>query len=149
MPLPKAVKITRNGVEFTSSVDRASYLLSELSRAALRDVGKLVRRRGLDEMRKLPGMKKGKRVLRSFQYWVRKREMNLQIGFKHNTWYGVQQELGTSNQPRRAILTNAVMQNIDDIRRIEGQYLSAIENENRALGLIDEEREVGDDEQDS
>ncbi|EGW36465.1 hypothetical protein DOT_5629 [Desulfosporosinus sp. OT] len=29
------------------------------------------------------------------------------------------------------------MDNIDDIRRVQGKYLSAIESENVALGLID------------
>jgi hypothetical protein len=140
MAVPPAVKITRNGVEFTSRVDRAQYMISELTRAALRDTGKLIRRRGLDELRKLPGLKRGKRPL-NLQTWVRKKEGNLQVGFKHDTWYAVEQELGTSNQPRRGILTNAAMNNIDDIRRIQGQYLSAIEDENRALGLIDENNE--------
>ncbi len=141
MPIPKAVKVKKNGVEFISSVDRAKYLITELNRAALREVGNLVRRRALDEVRKMKGFRRGKRPLKAFQFWVRRREGNLQVGIKHDTWYGVKQELGTSKQPRRAILTNAVMQNIDDIRRIEGAYLSTIENENKALGLINEEDE--------
>lgn len=147
MPIPKAVKITKNGVELISSVDRCQYLITELTRAALKDVGKLVRRRGLDKMRLLRGLKKGKRPPHALQYWVRKRDADLQVGLKHDTWYGVDQELGTRNQPKRSILRDSVFDNIDDIRRIEGQYLSAIEDENRALGLIDEEEEVGDDEQ--
>lgn len=61
------------------------------------------------------------------------------MGIKHNTWYGVLQELGDGNQPRKSILTRAVQENIDEIRRIEDHYLSAVEDENRALGLIDEE----------
>ena len=45
------------------------------------------------------------------------------------------------------ILITAVKESIDDIRRIEGHYLSAIEDENRALGLIkDEETEPHDNE---
>lgn len=146
MGVPSPVKITRNGVEFVSSLDRTKYLLRELERAALRDIGKLVRRRGLDQMRKLPGLKKGKRPLNALQIWVRKREGNLQIGFKHDTWYGVKQELGTSRQPKRAVLTNSARNNIDDIRRITGAYLSAVESENRALGLIDENNEGENDE---
>ena len=70
---------------------------------------------------------------------MRKKETDLQVGIKHNTWYGVLQELGDGNQPCKSILTSAVQQNIDEIRRIEGHYLSAVEDENRALGLIDEE----------
>lgn len=80
---------------------------------------------------------------------------DLQVGSKPNTWYGVLQELGdefhgarktkaggffsfTARQPKRAILTTTVREHIDEIRLIEGQYLSAVEDENRALGLIDE-----------
>ena len=44
----------------------------------------------------------------------------------------------TARQPKRAILTTTVREHIDEIRLIEGQYLSAVEDENRALGLIDE-----------
>ena len=76
-------------------------------------------------------------IYSSTQYWVRKRETDLQIGFKHDTWYGVLQELGTKGQPARHILRGTVMENLDDIRRVQGRYLSAIENENVAMGLVD------------
>lgn len=146
MPMPRSVtRVRRNGVEFTSNVDRAKYTIQELSRAALKDSAKLIRRRMLDKARKMPGMRRGKRIPNAFQYWVRKRETDLIVGIKHDTWYGVEQELGTSNQPKRDILRSTVYDNIDQIRIIQGQYLSAIENENRALGLIDEGEEVGDD----
>ncbi|WP_040413428.1 HK97-gp10 family putative phage morphogenesis protein [Desulfosporosinus sp. OT] len=138
MPLPRSVtKITRDGVQFTSNVDRTKYLLVELQRAALRDTAKLIRKKMVAKLRKLPGMKRSKRPYSSTQYWVRKRETDLQIGFKHDTWYGVLQELGTKGQPARNILRGTVMDNIDDIRRVQGKYLSAIESENVALGLID------------
>lgn len=149
MSMPKSVtKIKKDGVEFVSSVDRANYTIEELSRAALRDVAKLIRKRMVQKLKKLPGMKRSKRIYKSTQYWVRKRETDLQIGFKHDTWYGVHQELGDRNQPARHILRGTVMENIDEIRKIEGQYLSAIEDENKALGLIDEKEYVpeGDDE---
>lgn len=140
MPMPKSVtKVKKDGIEFISNVDQANYTIQELSRAALRDVAKLVRKRMIEKLKKLPGMKRSKRLYKSTQYWVRKRDCDLQIGFKHDTWYGVHQELGDRNQPARHILRGTVMENIDDIRKIQGQYLSAIEDENRALGLIDEE----------
>lgn len=145
MGVPSAVKIKKDRVEYTSQVDRAKYLLVELQRAALRDVGKFVRRRMLDEVRRRPGLKRGKRPPNAFQYWVRKRETDLQVGIRHNTWYGVHQELGTANQPKHAVLRNTVFNNIDEIRRIEGVYLSAIEDENRALGLVKEEVEFEDE----
>lgn len=86
MPLPKSVvKIKKDGIEYTSSVDRVKYTLEELSRAALRDVAKLIRKRMIVKLKKLPGMKKNKRLYKSTQYWVRKRETDLQMGFKHDT----------------------------------------------------------------
>lgn len=139
MAIPRSVtRITADGVEFTSNVDRAKYLLVELQRAALRDTAKLIRKRMIAKLRKLPGMKRSKRPYSSTQYWVRKQETDLQIGFKHDTWYGVAQELGTSQQPKREILRGTVLENIDDIKRVQGKYLSSIEDENTALGLIDE-----------
>lgn len=152
MPLPKSVvKIKKDGVELTSNVDRVKFTMQELCRAALRDTAKLIRKRMVEKLRQLPGMRKSKRIYNSTQYWVRKRETDLQIGFKHDTWYGVLQELGSKNQPKRSILRDTVYENIDEIQRIQGAYLSAIEDENRALGLIDEEGnpyypEAGEDE---
>ena len=138
MAIPRSVtKITKDGLKFTSNVDRTKYLLKELERAALRDTAKLIRKKMIVKLRKLPGMKRNKRVYNSTQYWIRRQETDLQIGFKHDTWYGVQQELGTKNQPTRSILRGTVMENLDDIRRVQGKYLSAIESENMALGLID------------
>jgi HK97 gp10 family phage protein len=145
--MPRSVtRVRRDGVEFVSNVDRAKYTIQELSRAALKDTAKLLRRRMLDKARKMPGMRRGKRIPNAFQYWVRRRETDLQVGIKHDTWYGVEQELGTSKQPKRSIIRDTVYENIDQIRIIQGKYLSAIEDENRALGLIDEDEEVGDDE---
>lgn len=149
MSMPKSVtKIKKDGIEFISNVDRAQYTIQELSRAALRDVAKLTRKRMVQKLKKLPGMKRSKRIYNSTQYWVRKRETDLQIGFKHDTWYGVHQELGDRNQPARHVLRGTVMENLDEIRKIEGQYLSAIEDENKALALIDEKEYVpeGDEE---
>ena len=39
-------------------------------------------------------------------------------------------------------MTETVRDNIDKIREIEAQYLSAIEDENKALALIDEDNEA-------
>lgn len=142
---PSGMRITKNGVTYQSNIDRTKYTIRELTRAALRDVGKYVVRQTRKASAARPHM--GKITLKSrfygksgaFSWWVRKRETDLQVGIKHNTWYGALQELGDGNQPPRRILTNTVQQNIDEIRKIEGHYLSAIEDENRALGLIDDE----------
>ena len=143
--LPSPIRIRRNNVEYVSNVDRVKYTLQELIRAALKDTAKLIRRRMLDKARKMPGMRRGKRIPNAFQYWVRRRETDLIVGIKHDTWYGVDQELGTRNQPKRAIMRDTVYENINEIRLIQGKYLSAIEDENRALGLIDDEEEIGND----
>ena len=46
MSAPKSVvKVNKNGVTYTSNVDAAKYYIHELSRAALRDVGKHVKKR--------------------------------------------------------------------------------------------------------
>ena len=86
MSVPKSVtKVTKDGIKYTSSVERVKYTLVELQRAALRDTAKLLRKRMIAELKKLPGMKRNKRIYNSTQYWVRKRETDLQIGFKHDT----------------------------------------------------------------
>ena len=139
MALPKSVvKVNKKGFKFTSNVDRAQYTIEELSRAALRDCAKLIRRRLVDELKKLPGMRRNRRIYKSTQYWVRRRESDLQIGFKHDSWYGAHSELGTRNQPARGLLRKTVYQNIDQIRQIQGKYLSAIEDEGKASSLISE-----------
>lgn len=136
--MPKSVtKVSKDGITFTSDVDRAQYTIQELTRAALRDSAKLIRKRMVDELRGLPGMKRNRRVYRSAQYWVRKWEGDLVIGFKHDAWYGARSELGTHGSPARGVLRKSVYDNIDDIRRIQAQYLSAITTDS-AGNLIDE-----------
>lgn len=144
--MPKSItKVTKDGVKYTSSVDRAQYTLTELKRAALRDVAKLIRKRMIEKLKKLPGMKRSKRIYKSTQYWLRRREGDLALGFKHDAWYGTRQELGTSKMKKKGILRETVYENINEIQVITGKYLSAIEDENRAKGLIDEEEAVSPD----
>lgn len=143
MGLPKSViRFNKNGVQYVSSCDRAQYTIRELTRAALRDVGKFIARRCNDAAMKLPGLKKSVRVrgkTSAFGYWARKIECDLQVGIKWNTWYGVKQELGTSKMPKIGILRNTTYDNIAEIIKIESQYLSALEDEAKALSLIDED----------
>lgn len=152
MGIPSPMKFTKDGVEFTSSVDRCCYTIRELTRAALRDVGRYVVRVTTRKVRKLEGLGHTKYIQRRFQFWVRKQEGDLLVGI-HNTlknknpgatWYGMDQELGLNGQPKRGFLKESVYENIQTIREIEAQYLSAIEDENRALALIDEEEAFGD-----
>ena len=142
MALPSYTKITKNGVEYISGLNRCEYTIKELSRAALRDVGKFVCR---NARRKIP--RKSGRARKSMQYWVRSKQEHpdLQVGYKPGGFYGGFFETGTENIPKIAPFYSTVAENIDEIRRIEGQYLSAIEDENRALGIIDEEETESDD----
>lgn len=150
MAVPKSVvRFRRNGVEYTSSVDRASYILVELVRAALRDSGKYIVRTANSAAMKLPGLKKSRRVRgrsSTFLYsvpWARFGLPHLEVGVTDDTWYGVQQELGDSRQPKRQILRNSAHDNIAQIIEIQSQYLSALEDEARALRLIDEQEYTG------
>ena len=152
MAIPSPMKFKKDGVEFTSSVDRCNYTIRELTRAALRDVGRYVVRQCTRKARRLGGLGHTRYIQKRFQFWVRKQEGDLLVGI-HNvmknknpgeTWYGMDQELGLNGQPKRAFLHDSVYENIRTIRDIEAQYLSAIEDEQQALALIDEEETFGD-----
>lgn len=134
MSLPKAVKITKNGVEIISNVERIQYTLKELERAALRDVGKLVCKRTKQKIKRRTG-----RLAKNTQYWVRSKQKvpDLQVGFKPGGFYGLYQEIGTSEILKIGALSNAAEDNISDIIKIESQYLSGIGTE-EAESLIKE-----------
>ena len=142
MAVPKSVtKISKDGkVTYTQSVDRINYTIRELTRAALRDVGKYVckefRNAYYERFKKHSG-----RVGKFTQYWVKykQKDVELQVGIKLNGFYGGYQELGSSKTTKYAFLTHAVQDNIAQIIDIESKYLSALEDEAKALSLISEE----------
>lgn len=141
MPMPKSVtKIGKDGVTFTSSVDKIQYTIQELTRAALKDVGKFVTRTARTKIKKKTG-----RLAKNTQYWVKRKDMSLQVGFKPKGWYGIFQEIGTKNAPKQAILYKSVAENIPMIIKIQSQYLSGLEDEAKALALIDESEEESND----
>lgn len=175
MPLPKSVvKINnKDGVTFISNVDRVNYTIRELSRRALIDVGRFIKYECTKKINERPSVEKlkGKRKAESratrngplgggkrtrfrqvYHYWVRPKETDLKVGL-HNTkytnkmtWFGGLAELGLDGHPEKRFLTNTVMENINTIRDIEAKYLSAIEDERKAIALIEEEEAVGDGE---
>lgn len=145
MSVPKSVvRFRKGGIEYTSNVDFACYTIVELTRAALRDVGKFIVRKANEGAMKLPGLKKSRRVrgrTSTFLYnvpWAKRGLPHLEVGVTHGTWYGEQQELGNSKMPKHGILRNAAHDNIAKIVEIESKYLSALDDEARALSLIDE-----------
>lgn len=146
MSVPKSViKINKDGVKYVSNVDRARYTLKELTRAALRDVGKYVCKKFKTSYYSRFKRKTGK-VGKFVQYWVRNKQPtpNLQVGIKANGFYGGFQELGTSKLPKMGLLSRAVENNIAEIVKIESQYLSALEKEAKALALINANKYEGD-----
>lgn len=134
MSVPKSViRFKRDGVEFVSSVDYYKYTIRELTRAALRDVGKLLCRKTNTKAQKLffNSMRRSKRVRGSssaFQYWARARECDLQVGIKHGTWYGTRQELGTDKMPKKGFLTQTAYEEVAQIIAIESAYLTGVPN---------------------
>ena len=158
MPIPKSVtrQIGESGLKIIDNVDKCQYTINELCRAALRDVGKYVVITTNKKAQKLPGMSKSKRVRgtrRAFQYWVRKNIgltdwPDLQIGARHDTWYGVHQELGTNKMKKKGFLMASVSENIPNIIKIESQYLSALNDEAVALSKIHEGEYTGQEDDD-
>ena len=148
MAIPKSVtKVSKDGsVTYTQSVDRVNYTIRELTRAALRDVGKFVCKEFKNSYYSTFKKRTGN-VGRSMQYWVKYKQKNieLQVGLKKQKdrskdgFYGMFEELGTIKLPKYALLSHAVEDNIAIIREIESQYLSALEDEAKALSLISEE----------
>lgn len=145
MSTPKSViKFKGTNVEYTSNVDFACYSIVELTRAAMRDVGKFIVRTANSGASKFPGLKKSRRVRgrsSTFLYdvpFARSGLPHLDVGVTHGTWYGVEQEMGSSRMPKRSILRNSAYENIAKIVEIESKYLSALEDEARALSLISE-----------
>lgn len=141
--MPKSVvKFDKDGVKYVSSVDKAQYTIYELSRAALRDVGKFVmrtfRKSYYQEFKRRTG-----RVGKNAQYWCKanpryQKNPELEVGLKPGGFYGIFQEIGSSKQPKSALLKRSVEENIPEIIKIQSQYLSSLEDEAKALSLIDE-----------
>lgn len=145
MSVPKSVsKIKKGNVEYISSCDRVMYTIDELTRAALRDVGKFVcntfRKKFYSSFKKRSG-----RIGKNAQYWVRKKDKDLQVGIKPAGFYEGFHELGTSKSKKHALLQKSVQENVPKIIEIQSQYLSALEDEAKALSLIDEKEYIGDE----
>lgn len=141
MPVPSSIKFKRDGIEYLNNVEHVNFSMQELVRAALKDTGKYVCRITRKQIKRRTG-----RLAKNIQYWVRKKDGNLQVGFKPGGFYGGFQELGTSKTPKIGALSGAVEENIDEIRKIQAQYLTALNNEQEAMLLIDEREEFGGEE---
>lgn len=158
MGAPKSVtKLkAKNGdvsVEYVSDVDAASYYICELTRGALRDVGKYIakqfRTAYYARFKRRTG-NAGKAT--KYKVYASKSTENphVDIGLKTGRvdgFYAYFQEFGTStnNVPRLALLTHAAEDNVAQIVDIESQYLSALSGEaERLASLVNEGDMEGD-----
>lgn len=140
MSAPKSVvKIDKDGVKYTSNVDQTQYFIHELSRAALRDVGKFVRKRWQEvydsHFRKKTGHGRkatSMKVIASPSTVHPRVQIGLKTG-KVDGFYAYFQEFGTSNIPRLGLLSKVVEENIAEIVKIESQYLSGLSEEAEQL----------------
>ena len=134
MPLPKGAKITKNNVEFVNNIDVVNYTLKELIRAALRDTGKFICSRFRQSYYSHFKRRKGK-VGRYIQYWVRSKQEtpDLLVGIKPNAFYGGFEEFGSSKTPRLGLLKSTVQDNIDTIKDLQAQYLSALSQDSPTI----------------
>lgn len=160
MPAPKSVvKINKDGITYTSDVDKCEYYIFELSRAALRDVGKFVKKKFRENFyshfkRRTGNAPKATqcKVYSNKNTKYPRLEMGLPMAKKGKEvpgFYSYFQEVGTSRTPKLGLFKKAVMDNISTIVEIESKYLSGLEDEAKALAMVDEEDEEGieDDEE--
>lgn len=157
MPTPKSqiktlVKDGNVKVEYESNLDATEYYIFELTRAALRDVGKYVlkvwRTAYYQHFTKHSGSA-GKAAMYKVFSSRNTKYPRVEIGLPYNDkgnrgFYAFFSELGSRNVPKLGLLTHAVEDNVEEIIRIESQYLSAIDApESEIEALIDESEAEG------
>ena len=164
MAVPKSVtKVskTKNGssVTFTSNVDRVNYTLEELVRAALRDTGKVLMPKIREATPVFTGL-----LRKSWQKWVRKDRGDGHIELDLGVYTAAQAKKKNQKYAHHAhlillghetknggfvegnnFLYQTIADNINLIRETQGQYLSAIEDGNKALRLAEAEADKAED----
>lgn len=157
MGAPKSViKFKKDNVEYISYCDQVQYYIYELSRAALRDVGKFVKRRWKEAYNKHFKRHTGDGA-KSTKYTVISKKNTkyprVQIGLKETKsgkelkgYYAYFQEFGTSKTPKLGILSATVEGSIPEIIKIESQYLSGLSGEASRLDALIDENDYEDDE---
>lgn len=151
------VKKGKTEIRFEDGLDQTQYFIHELNRAALRDVGKFIKKVFRTEYYKNFKRRTGeapKAVYAKVWASASTTAPRLEIGLPHSHrgkevtgFYSFFQEFGSSKTPRLGILQNAVKDNVAEIIKIESQYLTALEGEaSRLDSLIDESDMEVDDE---
>lgn len=156
MSAPKSVtKVLTKGnagkVEFKDSVDQANYYIYELTRAALRDVGKFLktnfRTKYYQHFKRHSG-DAGRATTVKVLAGKSTTHPRLQIGLlagKVDGFYAYFQEFGSSRTPKLGLLQNLVKDNVATIIQIESQYLSGLSEEAEALQSKVSEEEYSDE----
>lgn len=153
MSTPKSVtKINKNGVTYTSEVDKAEYYIYELTRAALRDTGKFIKRefrtRFYGEFRRITG-KAGKVTYGKVYSGKSTTAPRLEIGLPHSKagktvegFYAYFQEVGTEKLAKKQFLQKSVEENVSKIREIQSQYLSGLNKDDTQIEAMIDEKEI-------
>lgn len=154
-PKSQTKVLAKNGkveVQYETNFDAAQYYLYELSRAALRDVGKFVTKLFRTNYY-LHFTRRTGNAGKATKYKVisgkSTQQPRLQIGLKTGAvpgFYAYFQEFGTSTGiPKLGLLSNAVQDNVAEIIKIESQYLNGLSDEaGRLAALVDESDMEGD-----
>ena len=153
-------RYNRAGVVYISRTEDVKDMMTELERAALKEVAKFLRK----EVKRRVPIGEGT-LKRNVGTWVKtlgkrvkgqgKGTPILQVGVYDRTrarrkgyryaYHAHLIEVGTVKMAAQPFLRPSVLENIDQIRLIQGKYLAEIADENRARGLISEEEEMADD----
>lgn len=151
MSAPKSVvKFKKEGVTYTSNVDACQYYIHELSRAALRDVGRFIRNKWKGVYYSYFNKHSGD-AGKAVNYYVMASKNTIyprvQVGLKTGKvdgFYAYFQEFGTSKQARLGLLSGMVEDNVQQIVEIESKYLSALNDSDSAAEALCDESEYSD-----
>lgn len=149
MAAPKSViKFDKDGIKYESNVDACNYYLFELTRAALRDVGRLIARKFRDSyyarFKKHTG-NAGKATKYKVFSNANTQYPRVQIGLKPpkgRGFYSYYQEFGSSKTEKLGLLTHAAEDNLAEIIKIESAYLSGLSEEAARLESLINESEM-------
>lgn len=151
MPTPKAqtkVIVDKAGchVEYEENLDASQYYIHELTRAALRDVGKFVSKKFMELYDHHFHKRKGK-ARRSIKYKVFSSKSTtaprVEVGIKGGPgFYSLFEEFGSSKTPKLGLLQSAVKDNVAEIIKIESAYLSGLDGEASSLEAMINEADM-------
>ncbi len=107
---------------YISKVDKAKKKIEEKPERVLNIIGQFL----ASEMKRKAKKRSG-RLKRSFQYWARKREKDLQVGSK--SFYVHAFEFGNSKQSADPIILPTVMENVNTITSMVKTVYSELNND--------------------